>query len=39
MDLLPGRDTMIVMSDHGARPMMGGICFSDWPSIEQATSC
>ena len=18
------------MSDHGARPMMGGICFNDW---------
>ena len=30
MELLPEDAITIVMSDHGARPMMGGICFNDW---------
>jgi predicted AlkP superfamily phosphohydrolase/phosphomutase len=28
--LLPEDAITIVMSDHGARPMMGGVCFNDW---------
>jgi predicted AlkP superfamily phosphohydrolase/phosphomutase len=28
--LLPEDVITIVMSDHGARPMMGGLCFNDW---------
>ena len=30
LDVLPEDAITIVMSDHGARPMMGGICFNDW---------
>ena len=30
MDVLPEDAITIVMSDHGARPMMGGLCFNDW---------
>jgi predicted AlkP superfamily phosphohydrolase/phosphomutase len=28
--LIPEDAVTIVMSDHGARPMMGGLCFNDW---------
>ena len=27
---MPEDAVTIVMSDHGARPMMGGLCFNDW---------
>jgi predicted AlkP superfamily phosphohydrolase/phosphomutase len=30
LELLPDDAITVVMSDHGARPMMGGICFNDW---------
>ncbi len=30
LDALPDDAITIVMSDHGARPMMGGLCFNDW---------
>ena len=30
LDELPDDAITIVMSDHGARPMMGGLCFNDW---------
>jgi predicted AlkP superfamily phosphohydrolase/phosphomutase len=30
LDVLPDDAITMVMSDHGARPMMGGICFNDW---------
>jgi predicted AlkP superfamily phosphohydrolase/phosphomutase len=30
LEALPDDAVVIVMSDHGARPMMGGICFNDW---------
>jgi predicted AlkP superfamily phosphohydrolase/phosphomutase len=30
LEALPDDAITIVMSDHGARPMMGGICFNDW---------
>jgi predicted AlkP superfamily phosphohydrolase/phosphomutase len=30
LEVLPADAITIVMSDHGARPMMGGICFNDW---------
>src|SRR5215211_6246278 len=30
LEVLPEDAITIVMSDHGARPMMGGICFNDW---------
>jgi predicted AlkP superfamily phosphohydrolase/phosphomutase len=30
LDLLPPDAITMVMSDHGARAMMGGICFNDW---------
>ena len=30
LEALPEDAITIVMSDHGARPMMGGICFNDW---------
>jgi predicted AlkP superfamily phosphohydrolase/phosphomutase len=30
LELLPEDAITIVMSDHGARPMMGGVCFNDW---------
>jgi predicted AlkP superfamily phosphohydrolase/phosphomutase len=30
LEVLPEDAITIVMSDHGARPMMGGVCFNDW---------
>ncbi len=30
LEVIPDDTIKIVMSDHGARPMMGGICFNDW---------
>jgi predicted AlkP superfamily phosphohydrolase/phosphomutase len=30
LEVLPDDAITIVMSDHGARPMMGGVCFNDW---------
>ena len=30
LEVLPDDVITIVMSDHGARPMMGGVCFNDW---------
>lgn len=30
MEALPEDCVTIVMSDHGARPMFGGVCFNDW---------
>jgi predicted AlkP superfamily phosphohydrolase/phosphomutase len=35
LDVLPEDAITIVMSDHGARPMMGGLCFNDWLIKEQ----
>jgi predicted AlkP superfamily phosphohydrolase/phosphomutase len=34
MELIPEDAVTMVMSDHGARPMMGGLCFNDWLSQE-----
>jgi predicted AlkP superfamily phosphohydrolase/phosphomutase len=28
--LIPADAVTMLMSDHGARPMMGGLCFNDW---------
>jgi predicted AlkP superfamily phosphohydrolase/phosphomutase len=33
-ELVPDDAVTIVMSDHGARPMMGGLCFNDWLQQE-----
>jgi predicted AlkP superfamily phosphohydrolase/phosphomutase len=30
LEVIPEDAITIVMSDHGARPMMGGLCFNDW---------
>jgi len=30
LDVMPADVVTIAMSDHGARPMMGGLCFNDW---------
>jgi predicted AlkP superfamily phosphohydrolase/phosphomutase len=30
LEMLPEDTVTIVMSDHGARPMLGGVCFNDW---------
>jgi len=30
LEALPDDAITIVMSDHGARPMIGGVCFNDW---------
>jgi predicted AlkP superfamily phosphohydrolase/phosphomutase len=30
IEALPEDAITIVMSDHGARPMLGGFCFNDW---------
>ncbi|HXJ65641.1 MAG TPA: alkaline phosphatase family protein [Actinomycetota bacterium] len=30
LELLPDDVITILMSDHGARPMVGGVCFNDW---------
>jgi predicted AlkP superfamily phosphohydrolase/phosphomutase len=34
LELVPDDAVTIVMSDHGARPMMGGLCFNDWLIAE-----
>jgi predicted AlkP superfamily phosphohydrolase/phosphomutase len=34
LELVPEDAVTIVMSDHGARPMMGGLCFNDWLIAE-----
>jgi predicted AlkP superfamily phosphohydrolase/phosphomutase len=38
IEVLPDDVVTIVMSDHGARPMMGGICFNDWLIRERYLS-
>jgi predicted AlkP superfamily phosphohydrolase/phosphomutase len=30
LDMLPDDATVLVMSDHGAQAMLGGICINDW---------
>jgi len=30
LELIPDDAVTMVMSDHGATPMMGGLCFNDW---------
>jgi predicted AlkP superfamily phosphohydrolase/phosphomutase len=30
LETLPDDTVIILMSDHGARPMIGGVCFNDW---------
>ena len=35
LELIPDDAITMVMSDHGARPMMGGLCFNDWLVQEQ----
>lgn len=30
LELIPQDAVTMLMSDHGARPMMGGLCFNDW---------
>ena len=30
LELVPQDAVTMLMSDHGARPMMGGLCFNDW---------
>jgi predicted AlkP superfamily phosphohydrolase/phosphomutase len=30
LEVLPEDAVTIVMSDHGARPMLGGVCINDW---------
>ncbi|HJP65150.1 MAG TPA: alkaline phosphatase family protein [Actinomycetota bacterium] len=30
LEALPDDTVTILMSDHGARPMVGGVCFNDW---------
>jgi predicted AlkP superfamily phosphohydrolase/phosphomutase len=30
LEVLPGDAVRILMSDHGARAMVGGVCFNDW---------
>ncbi len=30
LETLPSDAVTILMSDHGARPMVGGVCFNDW---------
>ena len=32
--LLDGDTVVLVVSDHGAKPMMGGICFNEWLKQE-----
>jgi predicted AlkP superfamily phosphohydrolase/phosphomutase len=34
LEALPDDAVTILMSDHGARPMMGGLCFNDWLARE-----
>jgi len=35
LEVLPDDAIVMIMSDHGARPMMGGLCFNDWLIREQ----
>ncbi|HYH27501.1 MAG TPA: alkaline phosphatase family protein [Actinomycetota bacterium] len=30
LEVLPDEAVVVLMSDHGARPMSGGVCFNDW---------
>lgn len=30
LSLFPEETTVVVVSDHGAKPMLGGICFNEW---------
>ena len=30
LDRMPAHTTVMVVSDHGARPMDGGLCFNEW---------
>ena len=30
LEVLPPDAVRILMSDHGARAMVGGVCFNDW---------
>ena len=30
LELLPENTTVVVVSDHGAKPMLGGFCFNEW---------
>jgi predicted AlkP superfamily phosphohydrolase/phosphomutase len=30
LETIPDDAVVILMSDHGARPMIGGVCFNDW---------
>ena len=34
MEALPDDAIVVVMSDHGARPMTGGVCFNEWLAKE-----
>lgn len=34
LEVLPADAITILMSDHGARPMIGGVCFNEWLSRE-----
>jgi predicted AlkP superfamily phosphohydrolase/phosphomutase len=34
LEALPEDCVTILMSDHGARPMVGGVCFNDWLARE-----
>jgi predicted AlkP superfamily phosphohydrolase/phosphomutase len=34
LELIPDDAVTILMSDHGARPMIGGVCFNDWLQRE-----
>ena len=34
LDALPDDVTVIVMSDHGAKPMIGGVCVNEWLQRE-----
>jgi predicted AlkP superfamily phosphohydrolase/phosphomutase len=35
LEVLPGDAVRILMSDHGARAMVGGVCFNDWLMQEE----
>ena len=34
LELVPDDAVTMIMSDHGARPMMGGVCINDWLARE-----
>ncbi len=34
LDLVPADTAVLVVSDHGAQPMMGGICINEWLKRE-----